>query len=178
MKLVPIVSEESDVLRDKLLFLESWQVTVKYSEQGNLETIFHFENMHLNKVLWLLEWVNVQEYKTQDSILWPEGILLQKREILLTSFFFFMMLLLKLKQLCAAFQVQRIFSRAGVYRGTAAIVPCSIRKTVMVSANIRIQLNSAFYLELTSFYYIPTVCTSSILFQHYSSLKLSPFLLQ
>lgn len=53
---MPIVSEESDVLRDKLLFLESLQVTVmKYSEQGNLETIFHFENMHLNKVLWLLE---------------------------------------------------------------------------------------------------------------------------
>lgn len=178
MKLVPIVSEESDVLRDKLLFLESWQVTVKYSEQGNLETIFHFENMHLNKVLWLLEWVNVQEYKTQDSILWPEGILLQKREILLTSFFFFYDVTSKIETtLCCISSAKNIF-QSWVYRGTAAIVPCSIRKTVMVSANIRIQLNSAFYLELTSFYYIPTVCTSSILFQHYSSLKLSPFLLQ
>lgn len=53
-------------------------------------------------------------------------------------------------QLCAAFQVQRIFSRAEVCRGTTVIVPCSIRQTAMVSANIHIQLNSAFCLELIS----------------------------
>lgn len=80
------------------------------------------------------------------------------------------MLLFKLNTvLSCTSSAKNVFQSWGC-RGTAAIVPCSIRKTVMVSANIHIQLNSAFYLEFISFYYIPTVCTSSILFQHYSAL--------
>lgn len=74
----------------------------------------------------MFEWVNIQGYKTQDVILWPQWILFQKGEIPVTNLVYGIAFEIECDSVLL--QMQRIFSKAEFCKGGAVKVPCSLDK--------------------------------------------------